>query len=211
VIFEGAQGVLLDEAHGFHPHTTWSTCTFDNALALLDAHGYARPVERIGLLRSYLVRHGPGPFPTEDAAAAGARREPHNASGPWQGPVRSGWPDWVLLRYALAACKGADALALTHLDALDGRSSWRAAVAYEAPGPGSTNVEELAPSFGLDLHRREALTASLFAARPVYREWERGPRTTAAERYVRELEENFSIPVSLSSTGPSASAVRFRK
>lgn len=209
VIFEGAQGVLLDEAHGFHPHTTWSTCTFDNAVELLKSHGCARPIERLGVIRSYLVRHGPGPFPTEDAAAVGPRREPHNGDGPWQGPVRTGWPDWMLLQYALAACKGADSLALTHLDALDGRESWRAAVAYERPG--AAPLEALSSSAGLDLSRRESLTAALFEARPVYREWPREAETTAAERYVRALEERFALPVSLTSTGPSAAAVRFRE
>ncbi len=179
-------------------------------MALLGAQGYARPVERLGVVRSYLVRHGPGPFPTEDAAAVGDRREAHNGTGPWQGPVRAGWPDWVLLRYALAVCKGADGLALTHLDAMDGRDSWRAAVSYEPTRPGAAQPAALAPSPGLDLSRREALTASLLTARPVYREWPRESAATTAERYVRELEDNFSIPVSLTSSGPSARAVRFR-
>lgn len=90
VIFEGAQGVLLDEWHGFHPYTTWSTTTFANALELLDGV----PAVRLGVLRTYTPRHGPGPLVTEDAALT--LPEAHNGNGPWQGssaPVTSTrWP-----------------------------------------------------------------------------------------------------------------------
>jgi len=126
VVFEGAQGVLLDEDHGFHPHTTWSRCTFANARAIADESGLDVPLERIGVLRAHGVRHGAGPFPTEDPSLP--RTERHNATGPWQGAVRVGHLDLVLLRYALAACGGADALAVSHLDVVG--PSHRVAVGY---------------------------------------------------------------------------------
>jgi adenylosuccinate synthase len=126
VVFEGAQGVLLDEDHGFHPHTTWSRCTFANAVTLAREVALDVPLERIGLLRAYAVRHGAGPFPTEDRALPVTER--HNATGPWQGAVRVGHLDLVLLRYALAACGDVDALAVSHVDAL--RPAHRVAVAY---------------------------------------------------------------------------------
>jgi adenylosuccinate synthase len=72
VVFEGAQGALLDEWRGFHPHTTWSTTTFDNAEALLAEAGQAGSAHRLGVTRAYLTRHGAGPFVTEDAALAAA-------------------------------------------------------------------------------------------------------------------------------------------
>ncbi len=56
MIFEGAQGVLLDEAYGFHPHTTWSDTTLRNAEQLLAEAGYAGAVRRMGITR---VRHAP--------------------------------------------------------------------------------------------------------------------------------------------------------
>jgi len=66
VVFEGAQGVLLDEWRGFHPYTTWSTTTFENAEALLKEAGMPGEALRLGVTRAYLTRHGPGPFVTED-------------------------------------------------------------------------------------------------------------------------------------------------
>jgi adenylosuccinate synthase len=66
VVFEGAQGVLLDEWRGFHPYTTWSTTTFANAETLLAESGTGAPALRLGVVRCYLTRHGPGPFVTED-------------------------------------------------------------------------------------------------------------------------------------------------
>jgi adenylosuccinate synthase len=197
VIFEGAQGVLLDEWMGFHPHTTWSTCTFENALSLLAEHAHAGPVERVGVLRTYLVRHGPGPFPTEDASLAASLREPHNREGPWQGPFRAGWQDLALLRYALGACGGADSLALTHLDFLDARDSWRAASGYEGIG-------EIPPSRGRDLERQSRLGALLERAVPIYREW---PAARALEAISRET----GVPVGLASRGPTHRDAEFLK
>ena len=152
------------------------------------------------MLRTYLVRHGPGPFPTQDASLA-SLPEPHNADGPWQGPVRAGWPDWVLLKYALAACHGADGLAVTHLDVLDARARWQAAVGYNPP----LAVE---PSFGKDLARQEALTKSLFRCEPVYSELKLGrePR----EDFLAALEQACGIPVRFASRGPTADDVRER-
>ncbi|MFI7424168.1 adenylosuccinate synthetase [Nonomuraea sp. NPDC049684] len=111
VVFEGAQGVLLDEQWGFDPYTTWSTATFANALELLDGAGAAR----LGVLRTYTTRHGPGPLVTEDPALE--LPEPHNVTGPWQGAFRRGHFDAVAHRYAAEAAGGVDGLALTHLDA----------------------------------------------------------------------------------------------
>ena len=125
VVFEGAQGVLLDEWRGFHPYTTWSTCTFDNALDLLSEWG--GQAVRLGVIRSYLTRHGAGPFPTEDVDLKLA--EPHNAWGPWQEGFRRGWLDLPLLRYAVEACGGVDGLAVTHLDCCVAHD-WHVATGY---------------------------------------------------------------------------------
>ncbi|MCP9971471.1 adenylosuccinate synthetase [Actinomadura madurae] len=87
VVFEGAQGVLLDEWHGFHPYTTWSATTFANAETLLaEAGGTAL---RLGVLRAYATRHGPGPFVTEDPVLTADLPEPHNGTGRWQGAFRA--------------------------------------------------------------------------------------------------------------------------
>ena len=115
LVFEGAQGVLLDETHGFHPHTTWSTVTPRNARALLAG----RSARVLGVTRTYQTRHGAGPLPTEDRGVLDRHPERHNGAGEYQGAWRAGHLDTVLLRYAVAACGGIDALAVTHLDAHD--------------------------------------------------------------------------------------------
>lgn len=117
VVFEGAQGVLLDEWHGFHPYTTWSTTTFANAEALLAESGRSCPARRLGVVRAYTTRHGPGPHMTEDRELAALLPEPHNGTGAWQGAFRVGHFDAVAHAYAVEVCGGVDALALTHLDA----------------------------------------------------------------------------------------------
>lgn len=191
LVFEGAQGVLLDEWRGFHPHTTWSTCTTDNALALLE--GYDGTVERYGVLRSYATRHGEGPFPSERDAL---RRlpEPHNADVGWQGRFRRGWLDLPLLRYALACCE-IDALALTHLDAVG--DDWRACVAYEGL------AIPLAPAADpRDLAHAERLGDALREVTPVL---ERTPADLAGW-----VSDALGIDVRITSAGPAASDKRWR-
>ncbi|MCU0684397.1 MAG: adenylosuccinate synthetase [Polyangiaceae bacterium] len=221
IVFEGAQGVLLDEWCGFHPHTTWSTCTFERALDLLRACHFDGEIARVGVVRSYLTRHGAGPLPTEDASLSALLPEPHNASGPWQGDFRRGWPDFALLRYALAACGGADALALTHLDALARLPHFRACVGYEPPpgapldaalyeaAPGSKGLLLPRPPATRDLDRQASLTRSLATLRPVYEElpW---AQPEGAERYACHVETIAGVPVRLASSGPRAADVRSR-
>src|SRR5262249_4593262 len=84
VVFEGAQGALLDEWHGFHPYTTWSTTTFKNALTLLDEQGYDGEIVKVGLLRAYLTRHGAGPFVSEEPGYRPVFVDPYNVPNDWQ-------------------------------------------------------------------------------------------------------------------------------
>jgi len=118
VIFEGAQGALLDEDAGFHPHTTWSRVRFDVADAIATEAGVGGDVLHLGVLRTCATRHGPGPFPTWDPALD-VLPEPHNAGDGWQGPFRRGHPDAVLLRYARSFVGRLDGLLVSHLDDVD--------------------------------------------------------------------------------------------
>jgi adenylosuccinate synthase len=124
IVFEGAQGVLLDENHGFHPHTTWSTTTFENARRLARSVKGVN-VKRVGVLRGYMTRHGYGPFVTEDKSVPVPESE-HNKLGRWQADFRMGHFDAVMARYALEVCGGVDELALTCLDHLRGpvKAAW---------------------------------------------------------------------------------------
>lgn len=113
VVFEGAQGVLLDELHGFAPYNSWTDTTFHNAWELLDDMPIV-PVHSIGVLRSYSTRHGVGPFVSDYPELNFP--ELHNGTHPWQGKFRIGHFDAVASRYALRCVGGVDELWITHLD-----------------------------------------------------------------------------------------------
>lgn len=179
-VFEGAQGVLLDERYGFHPYTTWSTTSFANATTLLSEAGASG--RRLGVTRAYMTRHGPGPFVTEDATLD--RPEPHNQHGRWQGAFRTGHLDAVALRYAVEVCGGADELAVTHLD---------------APAPLICTAYDIGSRItpAADLTGQARLTARLLAARPRYAEVGAYPAET--------IEQALGVPVTVRSYGPTAS------
>ncbi|MGW5381615.1 adenylosuccinate synthetase [Nocardia sp. NPDC003963] len=190
LVFEGAQGVLLDEWRGFHPHTTWSTVEPRNARALLAGIG-ARGVT-LGVTRTYMTRHGAGPFPTEDPDLRNP--EPHNGSGRYQGAFRQGYLDTVLLRYAVAVSGGVDGLVVNHLDAIYGG---RAATAYATRDGVRTALE---PGSWQDLGHQRALTGLLTAATPLYAEL---PTDVAGW-----LQHRLGLPVVLTASGPDRRARR---
>jgi len=185
VVFEGAQGVLLDEWHGFHPYTTWSTTTFANASALLGG----RDAVRLGVLRTFTTRHGNGPLVTEDASLD--LTDPHNPTNPWQGPFRVGHFDAVAHRYALEVCGGVDALALTHLDLAD--RGVRMCYAYDW-------TDRLVPGPPGDLDRQEALTRRLETTVPLY--------DPPPGDWVQAVERELGVPVAVTSHGPTAADKR---
>ena len=118
-VFEGAQGVLLDETHGFQPHVTWTDTTFTNADVLLDEVGTPTTDRtRLGCLRTYHTRHGAGPLPTEDERLLSVLPELHNDTGEFQGAWRVGRFDYDLAQRAVEIVDGVDALAVSHVDRL---------------------------------------------------------------------------------------------
>jgi adenylosuccinate synthase len=130
VVFEGAQGMLLDEIHGFGKHITWSDCTFNGALSIINQYGARSGVEitKIGVVRSYFTRHGAGPFITEvsNGAIKGITpwKNDHNTNNEWQASLRIGYFDAMAFKYALNAIGNVDALAITHIDALKFLNKW---------------------------------------------------------------------------------------
>ncbi len=215
IVFEGAQGVLLDEDFGFHPHTTYSRSTYEGAAELLARHAPSLAVERIGVLRSYATRHGEGPFPTHDPALDAHLPEPHNASDGAQGAFRRGALDLVLARYALAVAGPVDTLAITHLDAIARLGRWDVAVGTRpAPGDEDLFVVErgLATAIRLPdrarprpLDHQERLGAALSRATPVL---ERLPEGEA--RALARLEDHLGVGVGLVARGPRARDVSRR-
>jgi len=215
IVFEGAQGVLLDESRGFHPYTTWSRCTFDNALELLSEAMPDVRARRIGVMRAYAVRHGPGPLPTEDDALDRVVSE-HNREGAWQGAVRYGWFDGVLMRYALDAVGSVDALAVTHLDVPVRTTVWKLASAYAPPSTGvpedlvagmngDGSFERLSLVPGPSLSGQSRLTRLLFESAPRYKECQSQEASVIAE-----IERLLARRVDAVSRGPSAYDVHWR-
>jgi adenylosuccinate synthase len=165
IVFEGAQGALLDEWRGFHPYTTWSTTTFDNAFDLLDDWGWDGDILKMGVIRGYATRHGAGPFPTEDADMSKLLPDSDNVTNDWQREFRVGWLDLVAIRYAIRACEGIDALAVTCLDRLKPFKAWMACDAYETAGG---EVRDLPLGRHRDLEHQEKLTSLLSGAVPKF-------------------------------------------
>ncbi|WP_405578246.1 adenylosuccinate synthetase [Streptomyces sp. NBC_01190] len=196
LVFEGAQGVLLDENHGFHPYTTWSTTTFANAETLLAEAGATDGALRLGVVRTYTTRHGPGPLVTEDPELPPLLPEPHNGHGRWQGAFRIGHFDAVAHRYAVDVCGGVDALAVTHLDAPGRCRGLRICRAY---GVGGRLVESLPAGPPEDLARQAELTGRLLTARPAL--WETpGPDP---RRWSDAIAHLLGAPVLVESSGPA--------
>ncbi|WP_150242400.1 adenylosuccinate synthetase [Nocardiopsis quinghaiensis] len=205
VVFEGAQGVLLDEWHGFHPYTTWSTTTTANPLTLLAEAGRPGDARRIGVVRTYTTRHGAGPLVAEDPALGAVLAEPHNGTHPWQGAFRVGHFDAVAHRYAVAATGGVDSLVVTHTDSsvrAGGRLRWCAG--YTAPdgSPLEPSPAEAPaptrPGTAVDgashLARQERLARALLAARPVLSAMPASPAEAVGEALGLPLEAVFGGP-----------------
>jgi len=118
VIFEGAQGMLLDPSHGAPPHVTKTDITFKNALTLLEEAGFGGKITRVGVVRGYFTRHGAGPFATEDEWLTKLLPDKSNPENEWQGKFRVGHFDMPLIKQSLRAIGGVDELAITNLDRL---------------------------------------------------------------------------------------------
>lgn len=188
-VFEGAQGVLLDEWFGWHPHTTWSTTTFDNAETLLAEVG--RDALRLGVVRTYTSRHGPGPHVTEDPALAAELPEPHNGTGQWQGAFRVGHFDAPAHAYAVEVAGGVDALAVTHLDAPRRAPGLRICTGYAVDGG---TLDRIPRGRRGDLAYQEGLTELLGRARP--------ERLTRPDDWSATIGSLLAAPVLLESSGP---------
>ena len=193
-VFEGAQGVLLDEWRGFHPYTTWSTTTVDNAMELLAEAGHGDDVLRLGVVRTYTTRHGAGPLVTEDAGLTMALPDPDNGNGPWQGAFRVGHFDAVAHRYAIEVSGGIDALAVTHADVPARVSRLRICSSYDM-------VDRIVPGEDRDLAYQAELTRMLGYARPVLDE-------ALPADWPLAIAELLDRPLAVTSSGPRAADKR---
>lgn len=199
VLFEGAQGVLLDIDHGTYPFVT-SSHTVAGQAAAGTGVGPRAVNYTLGIVKAYTTRVGGGPFPTEETGDVGEQLGQRGAEfGTVTGRKRRcGWFDAVAVRQT-ATISGIDGVALTKLDVLDGFETLKVCVGY------SLN--------GARIDRLPAGRAAQAAVTPIYEEhpgWSaptKGARSWAdlpatAVKYIRRLEELMGAPVALLSTGP---------
>lgn len=202
VLFEGAQGAMLDLDHGTYPFVTSSSTLTDGVAA-----GAGVPPSSVGrvlgVLKAYTTRVGEGPFPSEIPGEHGQKlREAGGEYGATTGrPRRTGWLDLVQLRHAIAL-SGTNGLVMTKLDVLAGMGPIKVCTAYECRGkkldrvPADVNMleecrpilEEL-PGFAGHLDKTD------YARFPV-----------EAQRYLDYVEKQLGVPVAYISTGPERDA-----
>ncbi len=200
ILFEGAQGVMLDQCWGTYPFVTSSSC-LPTAAAISCGVSASLLGPVLGIMKAYVTRVGGGPFPSElDDATGEVLRTRGVEFGTTTGrPRRCGWFDAVAARYAVEVA-GIDAVALMKMDVLDGLDRLRVAVAYERAD--GSRVSEM-----------PADTADVAAVRPVYEDLPGWAASTegvtdekglpaAAHAYLRRLEKLLGVPIVLVSTGP---------
>jgi adenylosuccinate synthase len=207
LLFEGAQGALLDLDHGTFPFVTSS-----NASALGMAAGSGVPtkhVERfIGVIKSYTTRVGAGPFPTEQENEIGELiRDKGNEYGTTTGrPRRCGWFDGVVVKYS-ATIGGINELAMMHLDTLSGMKEIKVCGSYIVDG-----VEtDFFPSDAATLERIECVYETLPG-------WDENLENITAydelpanaRAYVDTVERITGIPVTIIGVGPKRDQTIFR-
>ncbi len=199
ILFEGAQGALLDIDHGTYPFVTSSNTVAANA-ATGSGIGPRAIGNVLGIAKAYTTRVGSGPFPTElfDEIGRLIGERGHEFGTVTGRARRCGWFDAVLVRQTIKVA-GIDGIALTKLDVLDGFKEIKVCIGYELDGeridrlPAGQNAQE--------------------RIKPIYESFEgwtqstRGARTWAdlpaqAVKYVRHVEELIECPVTLLSTSP---------
>jgi len=199
ILFEGAQGIMLDIDHGTYPYVT-SSNTVASQAASGSGVGMNAVARVLGIAKAYTTRVGAGPFPTEISDAIGELigergREFGTVTGRRR---RVGWFDAVAVRQAIKV-GGIDGIVLTKLDVLDGLETLRVCTHYRLNGQ--------------DLHHLPAAVSAQAAVEPVFETldgWQdstRGARSwrqlpASAIKYIRRLEELIETPVTVLSTSP---------
>ena len=199
ILFEGAQGVMLDVDHGTYPYVTSSNTTAGQA-ATGSGTGPTTIGYVLGITKAYTTRVGSGPFPSEltDSIGQTLGERGHEFGVVTGRKRRCGWFDAVMVRQAIKT-SGITGIALTKLDVLDGFDELRVCDSYELDG----EVIDYFPSG----------TRQQAAVKPIYRTLEgwsqstRGARSWSelpgnAIKYIRQIEELIEAPVALLSTSP---------
>jgi adenylosuccinate synthase len=198
ILFEGAQGTMLDLDHGTYPYVTSSNATVGGACTGLGVG--PRSVHAVlGIAKAYTTRVGEGPFPTELHGAEGdkLRAKGHEFGAVTGRPRRCGWFDAVQVRHAVRV-NGLDAVVITKLDVLDGLAEVPVCVGYRVDG-------EVCEEFPADLRRLQRC-APIVESMPGWSAPTGGVKRfvdlpPAAGAYIERLEQLIGVPALLISTG----------
>ena len=199
ILFEGAQGTMLDIDHGTYPFVT-SSNTVAGQAATGCGLGPGAVDYVLGITKAYTTRVGEGPFPTEQDNDIGAflGTQGHEFGTVTGRKRRCGWFDAVLVRQAVVA-NGMNGIALTKLDVLDGLDEVRVCTGYRLDGQ---TIDYLPASQGA-----QARLEPIYETLEGWKETTRGARSwndlpAQAVKYVRHIEELIGAPVALLSTSP---------
>ena len=199
ILFEGAQGTILDIDHGTYPFVT-SSNTVAGQAATGSGVGIGALDFVLGITKAYTTRVGSGPFPTELKDNIGQRigERGHEFGTVTGRQRRCGWFDAVMVRQALKTA-GIDGIALTKLDVLDGFDTLKICTSYEIDGG---RLDYFPASMGA-----QAAVKPIYEHMDGWQESTQGARSWAdlpatAAKYIRRVEELIEVPVSLLSTSP---------
>ena len=199
LLFEGAQGSLLDIDHGTYPFVTSSNCVAGAAAAGAGI-GPMHLHYVLGITKAYSTRVGEGPFPTELSDVMGERlRQRGQEFGATTGrPRRTGWFDAAALKRSIQL-NGVSGLCITKLDVMDGVEAVKICVGYDVAG----RMSDILPVGAEELER----SVPVYEELPGWMESTVGVKAyeglpPAARNYLRRIEELCAVPVDLISTGP---------
>jgi adenylosuccinate synthase len=199
LLFEGAQGALLDIDHGTYPYVTSSNCVAGAAAAGAGI-GPMHLHYVLGITKAYSTRVGEGPFPTELSDDVGERlRQRGREFGATTGrPRRTGWFDAAALKRSIQL-NGVSGLCITKLDVLDGAETLKICVGYKIDG----KVSDILPVGAEELE----LCVPVYEEMPGWQESTVGVKdydrlAKPARAYLKRIEELCAVPVDLISTGP---------
>tara|TARA_Y100000310_G_scaffold345846_1_gene471137 strand:- start:28674 stop:29897 length:1224 start_codon:yes stop_codon:yes gene_type:complete len=199
VLFEGAQGTMLDIDHGTYPYVT-SSNTIAGAVCTGLGIGPQKVSSVMGVIKAYTTRVGEGPFPSELTDEVGVKiQKKGNEFGATTGrPRRVGWFDALVARYA-ARVNGANSVALTKLDVLDGVEKIKVCTSYQYKG----KVIKDFPTDISVLNKCEPILETFDGW------WDDSTKATSfdtlsmnAKKYLQKLEQFMGIPISIISVGP---------